>query len=264
MRDACEEWQEWGVDKFISNLEALSPQNAEPSDMTFLQAVKAWKFDCDLLDESVIDTSVSELLQTHSRYSFREEGDDARAVKLLHEKLHVPDKTNWQIRFARIETDLNVKLPVKNIKDFHYVLMWMFKQLYKELKELTSSLHLIITGTANSKSLDSKKSKVVEATKAVDKPKPPRITCTMCGRFYHEKSVCPETSNRYANWTDSPYIGSAAHVLLVKETGQRGWIPKPASKPAPAKPAGTAPAPPGATGSKTFEKRGTGKTRKVS
>ena len=262
MRDACEEWQDWGVDKFISNLEALWPQNPEPTDMTFLQAVKAWKFDYDLLDESVIETSVSELKQIHSRYSIREEGDDARAVKLLHEKLHVPDKTNWQIRFARIETEVNVKLPVGNIKDFRYVLMWMFKSIYKELKELTSSCHLIILGTANSKSLTSKKSKVVEATKASDKPTPPRTTCTMCGRFYHEKSACPETSNRYANRTNSPYIGSAAHALLVKETGQKGWIPKPASKPAPAKPAGNAPAPLGATGSKPFEKKRDWKDKK--
>ena len=119
------------------------------------------------------------------------------------------------------------------------MLMWMFKQIYKELKELKTSCHLIITGTANSKSIDSKKSKVVEGTKASDKPKPPRITCTMCGRFYHEKSACPETSNRYANRTNFRYIGSAAHALLVKETGKRGWIPKPASKPAPAKPAVT-------------------------
>ena len=52
----------------------------------------------------------------------------------------------------------------------------------------------------------------------------------------------------------SPYIGSAAHSLLVKETGQKGWIPKPASKPAAAKPAGTSPAPLGATGSKPFQK----------
>ena len=111
---------------------------------------------------------------------------------MLHEKLHVPDKTNWQIRFARIEIDVTVKLPVGNIKDFRYVVMWMFKQIYKELKELTSSCHQTITGTANSKSLTSKKSKVVEATKASDKPKPPRTTCTMCGRFNREKSACPE------------------------------------------------------------------------
>ena len=53
---------------------------------------------------------------------------------------------------------------------------------------------MILIGTANSKSLDSKKSKVVEAKKAGDKPKPKPTTCTMCGRFYYEKSACPEAS----------------------------------------------------------------------
>ena len=41
----------------------------------------------------------------------------------------------------------------------------------------------------------------------------------------------------------------------VKETGQKGWIPKPASKPTSAKRAGIPRAPPGATGSKPFEKK---------
>ena len=68
--------------------------------------------------ESVPETSLSELLQIHGRYDVREEGDDARAVKLLHEKLHVPDKTNWQIHFQKIDTIGNVKLPVATIKDF--------------------------------------------------------------------------------------------------------------------------------------------------
>ena len=67
---------------------------------------------------------------------------------------------------------MNVKLPVGNIKDFRYVLMWMFTQVYKEFKEWTPSFHMILIGTANSKSLDLKKSKVVEAKKAGDKPKP--------------------------------------------------------------------------------------------
>ena len=112
-----------------------------------------------------------------------------------------------------------------------------------------------LIGTANSKTLDSKKSKVVEATKASDKPKHPRTACIMCRRFYHEKSACPETSNRCANRTNFPYIGSAAHALLVKETVQKGWIPKTASKPASAKHAGIPPAPLGATGSEPFEKK---------
>ena len=46
-----------------------------------------------------------------------------------------------------------------------------------------------------------------------------------------------------SNRTNSPYAGSAAHALLVKETGQKGWIPTPTSKPVPAHHAGTVPTP---------------------
>ena len=141
--------------------------------------------------------------------------------------------------------------------------MCMFEQLYKEFKEWTTSFHMILIGTANSKSLDSKKSKVVEAKKAGDKPKLKPTTCTMCGRFYHEKNACPETSNKYAYRTNSPYIGSAGHALLEKETGQKGWIPKPTSKPASAKRAKIPPAPSGATGSKPFEKKKDWKDNKI-
>ena len=47
----------------------------------------------------------------------------------------------------------------------------------------------------------------------------------MCGRFYHDKDKCPELESKYANKTNSPYVGSAAHSLLVKETGSKSFIP---------------------------------------
>ena len=47
----------------------------------------------------------------------------------------------------------------------------------------------------------------------------------MCGRFYHDKDKCPEVESKYANKTTSLYIGSAAHSLLVKETGSKSFIP---------------------------------------
>ena len=62
------------------------------------------------------------------------------------------------------------------------MLIWMDK----EFKEWTTSFHMALIGTANSKTLDSKKTKVVEATKASDKPKHPRTTCIMCRSFYYE------------------------------------------------------------------------------
>ena len=47
----------------------------------------------------------------------------------------------------------------------------------------------------------------------------------MCGHFYHDKDKCPVVAGKYANKTTSPCIGSAAHSLLVKETGSKSFIP---------------------------------------
>ena len=53
------------------------------------------------MDESVMEKSFTKLLHTHERYEIREEGDDARAVKLLYKELNVPDKTNRTIHFSK-------------------------------------------------------------------------------------------------------------------------------------------------------------------
>ena len=50
-------------------------------------------------------------------------------------------------------------------------------------------------------------------------------TCTMCGRLYHDEDKCPEVERKYANKTNSLYVGFAAHTLLVKETGAKSFIP---------------------------------------
>ena len=52
----------------------------------------------------------------------------------------------------------------------------------------------------------------------------------MCGCFYHNKDKCSEVESKYANKTISPYVGSAAHSLLVKETGPKSFIPVPKRK----------------------------------
>ena len=101
--------------------------------------------------------------------------------------------------------------------------MITFRNLYKDLKEIQLGLHLQITGTANSKVVDFKKTQRVEAHQ--NRASESKSTCTMCGRFYHDKDKSPEVESKYANKTTSLYIGSAAHSLLVKETGSKSFIP---------------------------------------
>ena len=64
------------------------------------------------------------------------------------------------------------------------------RNLYKDLKEIQLGLHLQITGTANSKVVDSKKTQRVEAHQNCASDS--KIICTMCGRFYDDKDKCPE------------------------------------------------------------------------
>ena len=97
--------------------------------------------------------------------------------------------------------------------------MITFRNLYRDMKEFQLSLHLNVTGSANSKVIDSKKTQKIEPPQnrfGDNKP-----TCTSCGRFFHVKDKCPDLESKYANKTNSPYVRSAAHSLLVKETGPR-------------------------------------------
>ena len=84
-------------DFFISQLQALYPQNPDAIDKTFLQAIKDWRLLCDCMDETVVEKSFGSLLEIHDRYTVKEEGDEVKAVKLLHDNIHTIDKTNWTI-----------------------------------------------------------------------------------------------------------------------------------------------------------------------
>ena len=98
------------------------------------------------------------------------------------------------------------------------------------MKEFQLNLNLQLVGTANSKVLDCKKPPKLEA-QTIRASESKSTGGTMCGRFYHDKDKCPEVESKYANKTTSLYVGSAAHSLLVKETGPKSFIPVPERKP---------------------------------
>ena len=86
------------------------------------------------MTETIVKKSFDSLLNIHHRYTIREEADEVKAVKLLHDKLHTPDKTNWTIRFLKSRSEFSVTLPLQSIVDFRFVLILTFRNLYKDLK----------------------------------------------------------------------------------------------------------------------------------
>ena len=75
-------------------------------------------------------------------------------MKLLHDKLHTPEKTNWTIHFLKAQSECSVTLPVFTIVDFRFVLMITFRNIYRDMKEFQLSLNLNVTGSANSKIIE--------------------------------------------------------------------------------------------------------------
>ena len=115
------------------------------------------------MDETIVKKSFDSLLEIHNRYRIREEADEVKAVKLLHDKINTPDNTNWTIRFLKAQSEFSVTLPLQSIVDFRFVLMLTFRNLYKDVREFQLNLHVQLVGTANSKALDSKKAQIGRA-----------------------------------------------------------------------------------------------------
>ena len=154
LRASYVDWKDWDREFFITQLHALYPQNSNAIDKTFLQAIKDWRLLYDCMDETIVKKSFDSLFEIHNRYTVLEEADEVKAVKLLHDKLHTPNKTNWTIRFLKAQSEVSVTLPLQSIVDFGFVLMLTFRNLYKDVKEFQLNLHLQLVGTANSKALD--------------------------------------------------------------------------------------------------------------
>ena len=79
------------------------------------------------MDETIVKKSFDSLRKIHHRYTIREEADEDKAVKLLHDKLHTPDKTNWTIRFLKAQSECSVTLPLQSI-----FVSLTFRNLYKD------------------------------------------------------------------------------------------------------------------------------------
>ena len=70
-RASCIDWKEWKRDFFISQLQALYPQNPDAIDKAFLQAIKDWRLLYNCMDETVVEKSSDSLLEIHHRYDKR-------------------------------------------------------------------------------------------------------------------------------------------------------------------------------------------------
>ena len=117
--------KEWKRDFFISQLQALHPQNPDAIDKIFLQAIKDWRLLYNCMDETVVAKSSDLLLEIHHQYDkrggWRGQSSETTARQYPYNRQDQLDY--W---FLKAQSACSVTLPLQSIVDFQFVLMITF------------------------------------------------------------------------------------------------------------------------------------------
>ena len=190
------------------------PQTEDVTERTFVEAVKDLPFQYDFENAEIEQKTFTAISNIHSHYTNRAEGDDAKAVKLLMDKLNDPERINWNARLQTILTKLKITSPVDNIREFRFVLLNMFAAVREDTKKLQSELRLKVSGNSRTRTSE-------PTTKEKLPTGAPAKHSTVCGQYFHDSSTCRHRDSLYANHANKPFIGSDAHAKLVKARGGR-------------------------------------------
>ena len=82
--------------------------------------IKELKFVYDLEKPEVEDTFLTELSKIKEHYDSRTEKEELDAVKLLIDKINVPNLLNWQTPLYEMAESCDVVLPLVLVEDFHW------------------------------------------------------------------------------------------------------------------------------------------------
>ena len=188
---------------------------------TFLEAIRDIHIQYDMSDATVELQTITDLMNIHRHYTHRTEEDNDKTIKILLEKINDPEKIDWHPRFYKTLAKCDIALPLVDLVDFRYVLMYTFQGAYTEIANLKSSLRLIISGSPHSRITDIRRGE----KKGGYQSKPAQSLCTVCGKFSHDSKACPAKGSPCANLTPSAFVGSAGHAKLVADKGPRNYIP---------------------------------------
>ena len=232
-RDTVHAWKDWDRKTFIEHLRLLYPQLSNAADKSYLEMIKEIPFQYDL-DDPVLELKFqSELIKIVKHYDSLSYGEEVEAVKILMEKINIPNVFNWLPIFNEMATGCDLSLPVNTVDDFRFVLTACFEDarrsrartiLYRWNVVGTSETHHgDIKAVSFKEKIHGNSSKFGNKTASVSKAG--SVLCQFCGKNNHSNADCRTRTSEFRNNQNRPYVGSEAHGRLVKATGDRDWIP---------------------------------------
>ena len=148
-------------------------------------------------------------------------------------KINIPNVFNWIPILNEMATGCDLSIPVTTVDDFRFVFMACFEDSRRS-RARTISYRWAVIGTPEThhgdiKAVSFKEKNQANPTKSGNKtpsvPKAESVLCQFCGKYNHSNADCRTRTSEFTNNQNHPYVGSEAHGLLVKATGDRDWIP---------------------------------------
>ena len=191
--------------------------------------IKEIKFVYDLEKAEVEDTFLTELSKMKEHYDSRTEKEELDAVKLLIDKINVPNLLNWQTPLYEMAESCDVVLPLVLVEDFHFVLEETFAEA-RQLKLKAMAYNWTVSGNSKTRNVDLKWVSNNAKTKNSNNSDPNPLShsslmCTMCGKTNHNTPDYRTTRSEFAGHDNQPYVGSDSHKKVVKAFGSSDSIP---------------------------------------
>ena len=118
----CENWASWPRHIFVEHFKLIYPQILNVADKTFLEMIEDLKFEYDLDDVRVHTRFHSELRKIMDHYETRASSKEAKAVRLLIEKVIVANVLNWQPYFDAMTLQCDNRMPIASMRNFRFLI----------------------------------------------------------------------------------------------------------------------------------------------
>ena len=113
--------------KFVEHLRLLYSQLSKAADISYLDMVRDIPFQYDLENPVVELKFQAELSKIVKHYDSLTLAEEAKAFKILMEKINIPTVFNWIPICDEMATNCDVPVPVSTVDDFRFVLVAYFE-----------------------------------------------------------------------------------------------------------------------------------------
>ena len=226
--NSCRLWRDWSSASFCEHLNLVFPDVKNATDKSFVQCISGMEFAYNLYDVT-LELNFSVILQEIcDAFPDRTLAEEEEAVRYLNSKLRDDTVLNLKALVVSVSKTINNGTEIiRTVLDWEYCWVLTLKHMRNMGTQAEACGYGLWETDKNPPSIKPSyktNSQPVEV-RAVEK-QVEKHPCYGCGLFGHKKITCRFDKSKYFKISNTSYLGSTAHQLLVAELGPRNSIPR--------------------------------------